>query len=139
MSHGRYPKIFFRLFIFFFSNLFLILGEGASNVRESLANEILPTLLNHTSIPVRFYSSLCYRCLATALPAHLAHMISEANTRLKAVVAAKSLEKSADPRTGEKPQPQVIRRFISISENSEFSLLFHILYYYYYYLFFIDY
>ncbi len=65
------------------SHLFLILGEGASPVREVLANEVLPPLLGHASVPVRLTASICYRCLGTALPASLAQMINDANNRVK--------------------------------------------------------
>jgi hypothetical protein len=60
-------------------------------VREALANVLLPGLLGHSSVPVRFYACLCFRCLATALPGNLAHMIMEGNARVKAVFGKEKL------------------------------------------------
>ena len=82
---------FILTFVDFFRNLFLALGEGAGPVREALANVLLPGLLGHSSVPVRFYASLCFRCLATALPGHLAQMIMEGNSRVKAVFGKEKL------------------------------------------------
>lgn len=78
----------------FFSNLFLILGEGATPVRESLVNDVFPPLLSHTSLPVRLIAALCYRSIATALPANLAQMINDLIHKTRALLATKG-EKQA--------------------------------------------
>eukprot|EP01116_Phalansterium_solitarium_P006469 TRINITY_DN18779_c0_g1_i1.p1 TRINITY_DN18779_c0_g1~~TRINITY_DN18779_c0_g1_i1.p1 ORF type:complete len:1950 (-),score=546.78 TRINITY_DN18779_c0_g1_i1:75-5924(-) len=57
--------------------LLLGLGEGASGVREVLTHEALPPLLTHPSSEVRQYAAVCFRCLARAMPVHLAVTLNE--------------------------------------------------------------
>jgi hypothetical protein len=61
------------------SHLLLVLGEGALHVRETLTQDILPSLLVQTnSSLIRYYAAICFRSIAIAMPNHLAHILSDA-------------------------------------------------------------
>jgi hypothetical protein len=64
------------------SFLLLILGEGATKIRETLSTEALPHLLTHPSHSIRNAVALCFRCLAVALPAFLAITLNECITKV---------------------------------------------------------
>eukprot|EP01114_Cavostelium_apophysatum_P010616 TRINITY_DN2455_c0_g1_i2.p1 TRINITY_DN2455_c0_g1~~TRINITY_DN2455_c0_g1_i2.p1 ORF type:complete len:1928 (-),score=479.76 TRINITY_DN2455_c0_g1_i2:118-5901(-) len=64
-------------------NVLLVLGEGASYIREPFCNDSLPNLLMHPSLSVRLTSGGCLRCLGQAIPGHVAFLLENFTKKIQ--------------------------------------------------------